>query len=71
MLHGGKSFGVQITIVLYDFATNIASSRYHAPVMKDSRLRENLCANRCITMLVVDSGSNPNDMAGRFTSYQY
>jgi hypothetical protein len=42
----------QITIVLYDFATNIASSRYHAPVIKDSPYEKTYVANRCITMLM-------------------
>jgi short-subunit dehydrogenase len=59
-----KSFGIQITNVAPgDFATNIASGRYHAPIIKGSAY-ENVYSNVLKTMDEhVDSGSNPNEMA--------
>ena len=59
-----KSFGIQITNVAPgDFATNIASGRYHAPVLKDSAY-EIPYGNTLKEMdSHVDSGSNPNEMA--------
>lgn len=59
-----KSFGVQITNVAPgDFATNIASGRFHAPVIEGSAYEE-VYSDVLKTMdLHVDSGSNPNDMA--------
>jgi NAD(P)-dependent dehydrogenase (short-subunit alcohol dehydrogenase family) len=57
-----KSFGIRSTnIAPGDFATNIASSRYHAPVIKDSPVKN----WRIVTTMDahVDSGSNPNEMA--------
>ena len=59
-----KSFGIQITNVAPgDFATNIASGRYHAPVIKGSAY-EKVYSNVLKTMDEhVDSGSNPNEMA--------
>ena len=59
-----KSFGIKITNVAPgDFATNIASGRFHAPLIKDSAYKVvygNVLKtiNEC-----VDSGSNPNEMA--------
>tara|TARA_R110002126_G_scaffold80741_7_gene199656 strand:- start:5244 stop:6056 length:813 start_codon:yes stop_codon:yes gene_type:complete len=59
-----KSFGVQITnIAPGDFATNIASSRYHAPVIKDSPYEKTYGESLRTMDAHVDSGSNPNDMA--------
>jgi NAD(P)-dependent dehydrogenase (short-subunit alcohol dehydrogenase family) len=59
-----KSFGIQITnIAPGDFATNIASGRFHAPVIKGSAY-ELPYGNNLRTMDEhVDSGSNPNEMA--------
>lgn len=59
-----KSFGIQITNVAPgDFATNIASGRYHAPIIKGSAY-EKVYGNVLKTMDEhVDSGSNPNEMA--------
>ncbi|MCG2611647.1 SDR family oxidoreductase [Flavobacterium sp. SM15] len=59
-----KSFGIHITNVAPgDFATNIASGRYHAPVVKGSAY-EIPYGNTLKEMDEhVDSGSNPNDMA--------
>ena len=59
-----KSFGIQITNVAPgDFATNIASGRYHAPVVKGSAY-EVPYGNTLKEMdSHVDSGSNPNEMA--------
>jgi len=59
-----KSFGIQITNVAPgDFATNIASRRFHAPVIKDSAY-EIPYGNTLIMMdQQVDSGSDPDEMA--------
>jgi NAD(P)-dependent dehydrogenase (short-subunit alcohol dehydrogenase family) len=59
-----KSFGVHITNVAPgDFATNIASGRFHAPVIQGSAY-ENPYGNTLKTMDEhVNSGSNPNEMA--------
>ena len=59
-----KSFGIQITNVAPgDFATNIASGRFHAPLIEDSAY-EIPYGNTLKTMDEhVDSGSNPNEMA--------
>lgn len=59
-----KQFGVAITNVAPgDFATNIASGRYHAPVVKDSAY-EKVYGETLATMNEhVDAGSNPNEMA--------
>lgn len=59
-----KSFGVQITNVAPgDFATNIASGRFHAPVIEGSAY-EIPYGNTLKAMDEhVDTGSNPNEMA--------
>ncbi|SEO00935.1 Short-chain dehydrogenase [Flavobacterium sp. CF108] len=59
-----KQFGVEITNVAPgDFATNIASGRYHAPVLKGSAY-EKVYGDTLSTMNEhVDAGSNPNEMA--------
>jgi short-subunit dehydrogenase len=59
-----KSFGIQITNVAPgDFATNIASGRFHAPLLKGSAY-ERAYGQTLKTMDEhVDSGSNPNEMA--------
>lgn len=59
-----KSFGIQITNVAPgDFATNIASGRFHAPLIKGS-VYENPYGNTLKMMNDhIDSGSNPYQMA--------
>lgn len=59
-----KSFGIQITNVAPgDFATNIASGRFHAPLIMDSAYQ--IPYGNTLKMMDehVDSGSNPNEMA--------
>lgn len=59
-----KSFGIQITNVAPgDFATNIASGRFHAPLIKGSAYE--IPYGNTLKMMDehVDGGSNPNDMA--------
>lgn len=59
-----KSFGIEITNVAPgDFATNIASGRYHAPLNPDSPYQ--IPYGNTLKMMDehVDSGSNPNEMA--------
>lgn len=59
-----KPFGIQITNVAPgDFATNIASGRFHAPLIKDSAY-EISYGNTLKTLDEhVDSGNNPTEMA--------
>ncbi|MGM8363488.1 SDR family oxidoreductase [Flavobacterium sp. ARAG 55.4] len=59
-----KSFGIHITNVAPgDFATNIASGRFHAPLIKGSAYE--IPYGNTLKMMDehVDSGSNPDDMA--------
>jgi NAD(P)-dependent dehydrogenase (short-subunit alcohol dehydrogenase family) len=59
-----KSFGIHITNVAPgDFATNIASGRFHAPLLNDSAYK--IPYGNTLKMMDehVDSGSNPNEMA--------
>ena len=59
-----KSFGIHITNVAPgDFATNIASGRFHAPLLKGSAYE--IPYGNTLQMMDehVDSGSNPNEMA--------
>lgn len=59
-----KSFGIQITNVAPgDFATNIASGRFHAPVIKDSAYEIPYGNTLKLMDSHVDSGSDPNEMA--------
>ncbi|MBX9808463.1 MAG: SDR family oxidoreductase [Flavobacteriaceae bacterium] len=59
-----KSFGIQITNVAPgDFATNIASGRFHAPLIKDSAYEIPYGNTLQLMDEHVDSGSNPNEMA--------
>ena len=59
-----KSFGIEVTNVAPgDFATNIASGRYHTPVFEDSPYKENYQKNLDLMDVHVDSGSNPIKMA--------
>jgi NAD(P)-dependent dehydrogenase (short-subunit alcohol dehydrogenase family) len=59
-----KSFGIQITNVAPgDFVTNIASGRFHAPLIKDSAYE--IPYGNTLKMMDehVESGSNPDEMA--------
>lgn len=59
-----RSFGIQITNVAPgDFATNIASGRFHAPLIKGSAYE--IPYGNTLKMMNehVDSGSNPSQMA--------
>jgi NAD(P)-dependent dehydrogenase (short-subunit alcohol dehydrogenase family) len=59
-----KSFGIQITNVAPgDFATNIASGRFHAPLIQGSAYE--IPYGNTLKMMDehVDGGSNPNEMA--------
>jgi short-subunit dehydrogenase len=59
-----KSFGIQITNVAPgDFATNIASGRYHTPIIKGSAYEIPYSQTLKTMDEHVDSGSNPNQMA--------
>ena len=59
-----KSFGIQITdIAPGDFATNIASSRYHAPVVAGSPYELPYGKTLKTMDAHVDSGRNPTEMA--------
>jgi NAD(P)-dependent dehydrogenase (short-subunit alcohol dehydrogenase family) len=59
-----KSFGIHITNVAPgDFATNIASGRYHAPIIKGSDYEIPYRNTLKMMDTHVDSGSNPNEMA--------
>lgn len=59
-----KAFGVHITNVAPgDFATDIASRRFHAPVIKGSAYEQVYQTQLDMVNAHVDSGSNPIDMA--------
>ncbi len=59
-----KPFGIQITDVAPgDFATNIASGRYHAPVVSDSPYEFSYGNTLKEMNEHVDAGSNPDEMA--------
>lgn len=59
-----KEFGIRITNVAPgDFATNIASGRYHAPLLKGSDYEKSYGTTLQMMDEHVDAGSNPNDMA--------
>ncbi len=59
-----KSFGIQITNVAPgDFATNIASGRFHATLIKGSAYEIPYGKTLQLMDEHVDSGSNPNEMA--------
>jgi hypothetical protein len=49
--------------LLRDFATNIASGRYHAPVIKGSAYEVSYGESLRTMDEHVDGGSNPNEMA--------
>jgi short-subunit dehydrogenase len=59
-----KGFGIKVTNVAPgDFATNIASGRYHTPVFESSPYKENYQKNLNLMDSHVDSGNNPIEMA--------
>ncbi|HEY9169116.1 MAG TPA: SDR family oxidoreductase [Lutibacter sp.] len=59
-----KGFGIEVcNVAPGDFATNIASGRYHTPVFEDSPYKENYQNNLDLMDSHVDSGSNPIEMA--------
>ena len=59
-----KSFGVAITNVAPgDFATNIASGRFHAPVVIGSAYEATYGPSLQTMDVHVDNGGNPNEMA--------
>jgi NAD(P)-dependent dehydrogenase (short-subunit alcohol dehydrogenase family) len=59
-----KSFGIQITNVAPgDFATNIASGRFHSPLIKGSAYEIPYGNTLKMMDAHVDSGSNPDEMA--------
>jgi len=59
-----KQFGIKVTNVAPgDFATNIASGRYHTPVFEDSPYKKVYQANLNLMNTDVDSGENPIKMA--------
>jgi len=59
-----KKFGIKVTnIAPGDFATNIASSRYHTPFNNDSPYKEVYKKNVELMDYHVDKGSDPVEMA--------
>jgi NAD(P)-dependent dehydrogenase (short-subunit alcohol dehydrogenase family) len=59
-----KPFNIQITnIAPGDFSTNIASSRYHAPIIKDSAYKTSYSNILKMMDEHVDGGSDPIEMA--------
>ena len=59
-----KGFGIKVVNVAPgDFATNIASNRYHTPVFDDSPYKEVYQQNLELMNTHVDSGSDPIQMA--------
>ena len=59
-----KNFGIQVTNVAPgDFATNIASGRYHTPVFETSPYKKVYQENLDLMDAHVDSGGDPVEMA--------
>lgn len=59
-----KCFGIEVTNVAPgDFATNIASGRYHAPILENSPYQKVYQENLDLMNAHVDSGSDPIEMA--------
>jgi NAD(P)-dependent dehydrogenase (short-subunit alcohol dehydrogenase family) len=59
-----KSFGIHITNVAPgDFATNIASGRFHAPIIKGSAYEKTYGESLKMMDKHVSHGSNPDEMA--------
>ncbi len=59
-----KNFGIEVcNVAPGDFATNIASGRYHTPVFEDSPYKETYQQNLDLMDSHVDSGGDPIQMA--------
>jgi len=59
-----KNFGIEVTNVAPgDFATNIATSRYHTPVFDSSPYKKDYQKNLDLMDAHVDSGGDPVEMA--------
>ncbi len=59
-----KNFGIKVTNVAPgDFATNIASGRYHTPVFKDSPYKKAYQNNLDLVDADVENGKNPIEIA--------
>ena len=59
-----KQFGIKVVnIAPGDFATNIATGRYHTPVLEDSAYKEKYAENLALMNSHVDSGMDPLHMA--------
>jgi len=59
-----KNFGIQVVNVAPgDFATNIASGRYHTPVFENSAYKKVYADNLALMNAHVDGGMNPIEMA--------
>jgi len=59
-----KGFGIEVTNVAPgDFATNIASGRYHTPVFENSPYKKTYQENLDLMDAHVDSGGDPIEMA--------
>jgi short-subunit dehydrogenase len=59
-----KGFNINmVNVAPGDFATNIASGRYHAPLLEDSPYNKSYGNTLKLMNEHVDSGSNPNMMA--------
>jgi len=59
-----KSFGIDVvTIAPGDFATNIATGRYHTPVFESSAYKEKYQENLDLMDVHVDQGMHPVEMA--------
>lgn len=59
-----KNFGIEVTTIAPgDYATDIASRRYHAPVKENSAYAENYQKSLDLMNQHVDSGGNPAEMA--------
>lgn len=59
-----KPFGIHVTNVAPgDFATNIAASRFHAPLLENSAYKKTYGTTLDMMNNHVDGGSNPNEMA--------
>ncbi len=59
-----KAFGIHMTnLAPGDFATNIASGRYHAPVLNDSPYKDSYSKSLAMMNQHVDSGSDPQLVA--------
>ncbi|MGB1042010.1 MAG: SDR family oxidoreductase [Tenacibaculum sp.] len=59
-----KQFGIKVVNVAPgDFATNIASGRYHTPVFENSAYKEKYAENLALMDAHVDSGMDPDVMA--------